>query len=135
MRIIISGWSFELTDAMAELVERRVRYALGTAADDIVAVSVRLDDVAGALGGGGVANGNGNGHGCDGRGDVRCRVVVWLRHLRTVVVEAVDRDLSDAVDEAVARAKDAVWRNLGRRRRTTSRQQQQIFNAPRRLLA
>jgi ribosome-associated translation inhibitor RaiA len=100
MRITVSGLSFELTDAIARHVEDRIRVSLGTASDRINAVSVRLSDINGSRGG----------------IDKRCRIAVWMRHLRTVVVEAIDPDLYIAVDDAASRAKQAIWRGIKRRR-------------------
>lgn len=100
MRITVYSLSFELTDAIVRHVEGRTKLSLATASDRINAVSVRLADVNGSRGG----------------IDKRCRLVIWLRHLRTIVVEAVDPDLYAAVDAAASRAKEAVWRHIKRRR-------------------
>ncbi len=100
MRIRIQGLSFELTDAIVRHIEGRIKLSLGTASDQIAAVSVRLKDINGPRGG----------------ADKRCRIVVRLRPLRSIIVEAVGRDLYATVDEAAARAKEAVWRRLKRRR-------------------
>ncbi len=101
MRMTVYGLSFELTDAIVQHVEGRIKLSLGTASDRIDAVFVRLSDI------------NGNRGGVD----KCCRITVRLRHLRSnVVVEAVDRDLYVAVNQAAARAKHALWRQLKRRR-------------------
>jgi putative sigma-54 modulation protein len=100
MRMTVFGRSFELTEAIVRHVEGRVRLSLGAAAERIESVSVRLSDVNGPRGG----------------EDKRCRVVVYLRQGRDVVTEAVDGDLYAAVDAAVGRAKEAVWRFVHRRR-------------------
>lgn len=100
MRLNIFGQSFELTDAIVQHVEGRVKLALGTASDRISAVSVFVADINAGRGG----------------TDKRCRIVVWLRNFRAVVVEAVHADLYAAVDEAAYRAKETVWRHLKRRR-------------------
>jgi ribosomal subunit interface protein len=105
MRMTVFGLSFELTEAIVRHVESRLRLSLGAAADRIESVSVRLSDVNGPRGG----------------EDMRCRIVVYLRQGRAVVTEAVDENLYAAVDAAVARAKEAVWRFL-RRRRTLRRE-------------
>ena len=89
----------ELTDANAEHAATRVQFALGTASDHISAVSVRMTDVNADRGG----------------NDKRCRMVVDLRNLRTVVVEAMDADLYAAIDDVAAAAKEAVWRHVKRR--------------------
>lgn len=100
MRITVSGLSFGLTPALVEHVRRRMERSLATASDQISAVSVRLADI------------NGNHGGID----KTCRVIVWMRNLRAVVAEAVDRDLYAAVDEAATRARQGVWRHVERRR-------------------
>lgn len=105
MRLNVFGHGFELTDGIVHHVEGRVKLALGTASDRIRAVSVGLTDINSTRGG----------------IDKRCRVVVRFRNRRTVVVEAVHDDLYAAVDDAVHRAKEAVWRHL-RRRRTLRRE-------------
>lgn len=100
MRIMVCGLSFGLTDAIVRHVEGRIKMSLATASDRIGAVSVRLADVNGSRGG----------------IDKRCRMVIWLRHHRPIVVEAVDPDLYVAVDMAANRAKEAVGRHIKRRR-------------------
>ena len=100
MQITVYGLSFELTDAIVRHVENRIKLSLATASDRIKTVSVRLADI------------NGNRGGID----KRCRIVIRLLNLRTIVVEAVDPDLYAAVDMAVGRAKETVWRHIKRRR-------------------
>jgi ribosome-associated translation inhibitor RaiA len=89
---------FRLTDAILSHVEGRVDAALGFAARRVVRVTVRLDDVNGDHGG----------------PDKRCRVVVTLRHHRTVTVEDVGADLYAAVDAAAHKARHAVLREVKR---------------------
>src|SRR5688572_3888694 len=100
MRIGIYGLGFELTGAIVRHVEDRVNRSLGNASDQVSGVSVRLGDINGDRGG----------------ADKRCSVIVSLRQLRTIVVEAVDRDLYAAVDEALARTRESVRRHVKRRR-------------------
>src|SRR5688572_4691067 len=100
MRISIYGLGFELTEAIVRHVEERVNRSLGAASRQVSGVSVRLGDINGDRGG----------------TDKRCRVVVSLRQLRTIVVEAVDRDLYTAVDDALARTGESVRRHVKRRR-------------------
>jgi ribosome-associated translation inhibitor RaiA len=100
MRLTQFSQGFELTAAIAGHVEHRLQLALGAAADQINAVDVRMTDVNATHGG----------------EDKRCRIVVGLRNLRTVVVESVRRDLYGAIDEAAGAVKEAVWRHLQRRR-------------------
>jgi ribosome-associated translation inhibitor RaiA len=100
MRITIHGLGFELTAAIVRHVEDGVNRSLDIASDQVSGVSVRLDDINGDRGG----------------ADKRCRVVISMRPLRTIVVEAVGRDLYAAVDEALARARKSVKRHVKRRR-------------------
>jgi putative sigma-54 modulation protein len=89
---------FKLTDAILSHVEGRVGAALGFAARQVVRVTVRLDDVNGDRGG----------------PDKRCRIVVNLRHHRTVTAEEVGVDLYAAVDAAAQKARHAVLRDVKR---------------------
>lgn len=100
MRLNIVAQNFELTNAITRYVEDRVKLALGPASKRINSVSVRLADINAERGG----------------PDKRCRLVIWLSNLRTIVIDAVNADLYFAVDEAAGRAKEAVWRHLKRRR-------------------
>jgi hypothetical protein len=85
---------------MVQHVKVRIRMSLATASDRIDTVSVRLTDINGTRGG----------------VDKRCRVVILLRHLQAIVVDAVHPDLYVAADDAIGRAKQSVWRHIKRRR-------------------
>jgi putative sigma-54 modulation protein len=111
MRLNQFAQGFALTNAIATHVEDRVQLALATASGEIRTVAVRMTDINGAKGG----------------QDKRCRVVVALRKLGTVVVQAVHADLYAAIDKAVSAAREAVARHL-KRRRTLQRE-----HGPRRL--
>ena len=100
MRLTQFSQGFALSDAIGQHVANRVQSALGTASDQIDAVSIRMTDI--NAGRGGV--------------DKRCRIVMGLRNARTVVVEAIHADLYAAIDDAAAAAKEAVWRHLKRRK-------------------
>jgi putative sigma-54 modulation protein len=89
---------FTLTDPILRHVEGRTGAALGFASPHVLRTMVRLDDVNGDRGG----------------VDKRCRVVVTLRHYRTVTAEAVDADLYAAVDAAARKARHAVLREVKR---------------------
>src|SRR3954468_13131179 len=89
---------FKLTDAILSHVEGRVAATLGFASGRVVRVAVRLDDVNGDRGG----------------PDKRCRVVVTLRHHRTMTAEDVGVDLYAAVDAAAHKARHAVLREVKR---------------------
>lgn len=105
MQIDVCGLSFKLTGAIEHHVEGRVKLALGPASESVNGVMVRLRDTNGARGG----------------VDKGCRVVVWLRGRGAVVVDTVAPDLYAAVDAAAAKLREAVRRQL-RRRRTLRRE-------------
>jgi len=107
MQIDISSLSFPLTPAIAQHVHERVAAALAAvaAAVPVRGVMARLRDINGTRGG----------------VDKACRIVVWLNGRKTVVADAVDRDLYLAVDLAAAKLKQSVWRVL-RRGRTLRRE-------------
>jgi putative sigma-54 modulation protein len=100
MKTTVSAISFQMTDAIEQHARQRVELSLATASEHINSVSVRLSDINGDRGG----------------EDKRCRIVVSLKNLNVVVVDAVDRDLYVAIDHAVSRIKDTVWRHLKRQR-------------------
>lgn len=100
MQMDIHAQPFKLTSALEMHVNQRVSHAIGTASKavrGVRGVMVRLSNVNGAV-------------------DKKCRIVVWLRHVGAVVVEAVDRDLYTAIDAASAKLRVALGRQLARRR-------------------
>jgi len=106
MQIDIYGQSFPLTPAISRHVTHRIETALAAVAGTSVrGAMARLRDVNGTRGG----------------VDKGCRIVVWLDGRKTVVADAVDRDLYVAVDIAATRLKQSVWRLL-RRSRTLRRE-------------
>ncbi len=105
MQIDACGLNFNLTTAIERHIEGRVKLAVGRASRSIRGVMVRLRDINGKRGG----------------EDKSCRMVAWLHGRGTVVVEAVSRDLYAAVDAAAMKLKEAVRRQL-RRRRTLRRE-------------
>jgi ribosome-associated translation inhibitor RaiA len=96
----IVALNFELTRPLVRHATRRVRRALAPAGNKVAGVMVRLRDVNGPRGG----------------VDMGCRIVVWLRGRKAVIVDAVDRDLYAAVDLAAAKLRQAIRRRLKRRR-------------------
>jgi ribosome-associated translation inhibitor RaiA len=100
MQMDIVGTNLKLTAAIERHVAGRIQIAIGRASRSIDGAMARLRDVNGTRGG----------------VDMACRIVVWLRKGGTVVVEAVDRDLYAAVDAAGFKMKEAVRRQLKRRR-------------------
>jgi ribosomal subunit interface protein len=100
MVVDVRAHNFRLTDAIVRHVEARVAAALGWASQSIVNVVVRLDDVNG-------------GH--RGTSDKLCRIVTQVRGLSSVVAEFMHQDLYAAIDEAVARARHGLSKQVGRR--------------------
>jgi ribosomal subunit interface protein len=100
MQLNACGIHFRLTPAIERHVRERVNIAIHASEGSISDVSVRLRDTNGPRGG----------------VDKACRIVAWLRHRATVVVEAVHGDLYAAIDAAAAKLKEAVRRRTKRRR-------------------
>ena len=100
MQMDACGLNFRMSDGIERHIRRRVTGAIGRAPRSIEGVMVRLRDINGTRGG----------------VDKACRIVVWLRSRGTVVVEAVDRNLHTAIDAAAMKLKEAVRRQLKRRR-------------------
>lgn len=109
MDIDIRAIGFELTPALAQRAEARVRAALSAVGDRTTGATVRLDDVNGDHGG----------------VDKRCRVVVALAGHGTAVATATAADLYAAIDEAARRlrrsARRALTRHVGRERKDPQR--------------
>lgn len=98
MNIDTRSLGFELTPALAQRVEERMKAALSQAGEQVSHVAVRLDDVNGERGG----------------VDKRCRVVVSLDRRRQAVVSVTREDLYVAIDEAARTTWRAVQRALTR---------------------
>lgn len=99
MQMDIHAQPFELTMALEQHVTQRVEQAIGTASRSVRGIMVRLLD------------GNGERRGVE----MACRIVAWLRRDRTVMVEAVDRDLYAAIDAASVKLRVALRWRLSRR--------------------
>jgi ribosomal subunit interface protein len=104
MLLRIASPDFSLTDAIRERVESRIEKALARFESRLGPVSVGLNDLDGPRKG----------------LDKRCRINCQIQSLRAIEVEATDRDLYAAIDEAAERARRIVERNL-LKRRTLSR--------------
>ncbi len=100
MRINIQALGFDLTDALREHTQRRLRFALSWASQDVRKLTVRLSDVNGPRGG----------------SDKRCRIRIPLPGTRGLVIEDTEADLYIAIDRAAERAERAVARRLERLR-------------------
>lgn len=100
MRFDIQARGFELTPALRQHAERRLRFALARAEESVRKVSVRLSDVNGPRGG----------------QDKQCHLRVALNHLSDVLIEDIEADLYAAIDRAADRAGRTVARRLARSR-------------------
>lgn len=105
MRFDIQARDFTLTAALRAHAERRLRFALARADDQLLGVVMRLSDINGPRGG----------------TDKRCRIQVLLQGLPNVVVEDTQRDLYVAIDRATDRIGRAVARRLARQREPVRR--------------
>lgn len=106
MRVEVRGHGVEVSEALRDHVERRLRFSLDRFRERVDAAYASLRDV----------NGDGR-HGVD----KECRVVVVMRPSGSVAAHARRADLYQAIDVAAG----AVGRSLVRavtRRRTRSRQ-------------
>ncbi len=92
----IRALSFAPTDAIHRYVESRIESALGAFARRIMNVTVRLEDINAQRGG----------------IDKRCHIVVTLRRHGLAIAEATKADLYVAIDEAAARVRRIVVRQI-----------------------
>jgi putative sigma-54 modulation protein len=97
----IQTHGFELTDSIRQYTERRIRYGVSFACDDILRVSVKLSDINGPRGG----------------EDKRCHIVITMPHMPSVVIEDTESNLYVAIDRAVERASRAVTRQLDKKQK------------------
>lgn len=100
MMIATNTHGFDLTDALREHVERRLRFAFDHSGQRIRRVLVRLSDVNGPRGG----------------RDKRCQLQLSLEQSPAVIIEETQSDLYAAVDRAVGRAAVSVARRFSRKR-------------------
>lgn len=96
MRVDVRTQGFPLTDALTEHTQRRLRFALKHAADQVQQVTVRLADVNGPRGG----------------VDKRCSVHIMLDGLPDIVTEDTEADMYIAINRAVDRVGRTVLRRL-----------------------
>lgn len=90
---------FTLTEPLLQRLESRIRNGLGHFASSVLEARVKLDDVNGPHGG----------------EDKRCSIVARLNQRRTIVAQAIHRDLYTAIDMAAERIRAASERVLRRR--------------------
>lgn len=96
MKVDVRTQGFPLTAALTEHTERRLRFALKHAADQVQNVTVRLADVNGPRGG----------------IDKRCSVHVVLAGLPDIVTEDTEADMYVAINRAVDRVGRTVLRRV-----------------------
>ena len=98
MQLELSAEGVELTEALRDHVERRIRFALGKFAGRIERVHVRLADENGHKGGVGKM----------------CRIRVRMVGFESVAVQQIDADIRTAIDCALDRAGRTVARRIDR---------------------
>lgn len=98
MRIDIQARGFDLTEGLRAHTERRLRFALSWASDELRAVRVRLSDQNGPRGG----------------NDKCCRILIPMAGAQNVVVEDAQSDLYLAIDRAADRTERTMARRMGR---------------------
>jgi ribosomal subunit interface protein len=105
MQIDVQALDFQLTPALREHTERRLRFALGWAESRLVRLVVRLSDLNGPRGG----------------VDKRCQLHLKLTAAPPIVIEDTETDLYAAINRAADRAGRTVARRLDRSRNLRSR--------------
>ena len=100
MVIDVRSHGFPITNSLLQHVQRRIQMALGWASHSTGGVVVHLSDI------------NGD-HGGD---DKSCQVHVKLARSNILVRQAIHRDMYVAIGKALEKARDAVARQLGRRK-------------------
>jgi ribosomal subunit interface protein len=106
MRVEVRGHGVEVSEALREHVERRLRFALDRFRERIEGAHASLRDV----------------NGLERRGvDQECRIAIALRPHGSVAATARRDDLFEAIDVAAGAAGRALVREVTRRR-TRSRQ-------------
>ena len=100
MKVEIRTHGLKLTDELRAHVEKRLRFGLNWARDEVDKVLIRFTDINGPRGG----------------DDKRCQVRIPLSGMRDVVIEDTAEDLRVAIDSATERASRTLERRLSRRR-------------------
>ena len=96
MKVDIQAQGFPLTEALAEHTERRLRFALKHATDQVQHVTVRLADINGPRGG----------------IDKKCSIHIVLAGLPDIVTEDTEADMYVAINRAVDRVGRTVLRRV-----------------------
>jgi putative sigma-54 modulation protein len=100
MQLAIHGQHLRLDSQIQEHIERQMDFALGQFDSWISGIDVYLEDVNGPRGG----------------VDKRCRILVNIKYGKTIKVEDGDRDFTIAVNRAADRLRNAVGREVEKRR-------------------
>jgi putative sigma-54 modulation protein len=100
MEIEIHGQHLWVNSRIQEHIERQMDFALGQFNSWISGVAVHLEDVNGPRGG----------------VDKRCRILVNIKHGKTIKVENVDVDFTAAINRAADRLRSVVGREVDKRR-------------------
>jgi ribosome-associated translation inhibitor RaiA len=100
MNIDLQARDFQLTNALATHIRRRLDFALSPRYEQIQQIQVRISDVNGPRGG----------------ADKCCHIHIVLPRMQDVVVEDTELDMYIAINRAVDRAGRAVTRRLSRQR-------------------
>ena len=96
MKVDVHAQGFTLTPAITEHAERRLRFALKHAADQVRQVTVRLADVNGPRGG----------------IDKKCSVHIMLNGVPDIVTEDTEADMYIAINRAIDRVGRTVLRRM-----------------------
>lgn len=98
MKTHIQTRGFVLTRAIQLYAHKRLKSAVGFAERHIHRIQIKLSDINGPRGG----------------NDKRCKLILTLQGLPTVVIEDTETDLYAAIDRAVARAANALTKKIRR---------------------
>ncbi len=96
MKVDIQAQGFPLTEALTDHTERRLRFALKHATDQVQHVTVRLADINGPRGG----------------VDKKCSIHIVLAGLPDIVTEDTEADMYVAINRAVDRVGRTVLRRI-----------------------
>lgn len=99
MQTIIQSRGFVLTQALQDYTQKRLAYAISFASEYIQRITVRLSDINGPRGG----------------EDKRCKLVLKMQGMPSVVIEDTESNLYAAIDRAVERASRTLARALKRK--------------------
>ncbi len=99
MKLSIRSRRFQLTPSLERYAERRASAIVERFRDRVRSIELRMSDVNGPKGG----------------IDKRCDVYIRGPHQLRVTIEERDSDMYAAIDRALARAKQALLREIGKR--------------------